>query len=321
MCRLERRVSSTSSAKVCAHSLSTPNRQPAAPTFFIELQELRGDTWTETGRWNHALEEDALPLSPGHDASDPHTWSQPRLPTISVAAVVRLQLALSPANVFLGLRADSLREIAEAMLQRLVAGGLLAAEQHERVAEALLSAKRLAPGPDSPNRGPTVAPRRRPRRRMAGFEASDAEADELFHMLDPEKGEEAASLLLAHLGFLTEPMVAFARLATPVDLGCEGQAPVRYLCLLLGPEAEAEGTSRMARPARGSPSRLPMQRDSGRGHCRRRRTPLAASSPTSTPSLRSTERVARRRCSMRSMPTSRGSRSCRTSSASRPLRG
>jgi len=213
---------------------------------FIELQELRGDTWTETGRWNHALEEDALPLSPGHDASDPHTWSQPRLPTISVAAVVRLQLALSPANVFLGLRADSLREIAEAMLQRLVAGGLLAAEQHERVAEALLSAKRLAPGPDSPNRGPTVAPRRRPRRRMAGFEASDAEADELFHMLDPEKGEEAASLLLAHLGFLTEPMVAFARLATPVDLGCEGQAPVRYLCLLLGPEAEAEGTSRMA---------------------------------------------------------------------------
>ncbi|EOD06179.1 Na+/H+ antiporter [Emiliania huxleyi CCMP1516] len=211
---------------------------PSKNHLFIELEELRAEAWTETGRWNHALEEDALPLSPGHDAADP-TWSLPRLPTISVTAAASLQQALSPANIFLGLQADSLREIAEVMLQRLVEGGLLAAEQHAQVAEVLLSAKRLG----RPVEGGEVGT---PLRRIAGFEASDAEADELFHMLDPEKGEEAASLLLAHLDFISEPIVTFARLATPVDLGCEGQAPVRYLCLLLGPEAEAEASSRMA---------------------------------------------------------------------------
>ena len=39
---------------------------PSKNHLFIELEELRAEAWTETGRWNHALEEDALPLSPGH---------------------------------------------------------------------------------------------------------------------------------------------------------------------------------------------------------------------------------------------------------------
>ena len=61
----------------------------------------------------------------------------------------------------------------------------------------------------------------------------------------PTAGEEALDLLIAHVGFVSEPVLSFVRLAHPIDAGCESHAPVRYLFLLLGPEDKSTASVQM----------------------------------------------------------------------------
>ena len=62
---------------------------------FIEMEESHlGSKWSETGRWNHALEEERALDDTGHEV-----WSRPHLPTLSVPALVHLRQALGAKNV------------------------------------------------------------------------------------------------------------------------------------------------------------------------------------------------------------------------------
>ena len=51
--------------------------------------------------------------------------------------------------------------------------------------------------------------------------------------LRPDADEEAFELLVAHVDFVTIPVMTFARLVRPIQTGCEGATPVRFLFLLL----------------------------------------------------------------------------------------
>ena len=70
-------------------------------------------------------------------------------------------------------------------------------------------------------------------------------------MLAPDAEEEALDLLVAHVPFVSSPVMAFVRCENPVDAGCESHAPVRYLFLLIGPEEEHEASTRMAHALAG----------------------------------------------------------------------
>ena len=98
---------------------------------FIELEEYSGRKWQETGRWNHALEEDRL----GNDGTQ--SWSRPHLPTISFHALIHLRVALSATNVMLDVPGNTFSSVVDVVLTGLVAAGDLKKEVVPHVQEAL----------------------------------------------------------------------------------------------------------------------------------------------------------------------------------------
>ena len=62
---------------------------------------------------------------------------------------------------------------------------------------------------------------------------------------------QACDIILAHVDFLDRPVVSFIRLKEAIDAGCERHAPVRYLLLVVGPEAQERETVLMARAFAG----------------------------------------------------------------------
>ena len=95
-------------------SFASPRRRRSH--LFIELEECHtGEKWRETGRWNHALEEESFVAKGGSQA-----WSRPHLPTISFRALVDLRAALSSANVMLDVPGSSFIEVVDEVLVRLV---------------------------------------------------------------------------------------------------------------------------------------------------------------------------------------------------------
>ena len=59
--------------------------------------------------------------------------------------------------------------------------------------------------------------------------------------LSPDSGEEAFELLVAHVDYVSKPLMAFVRLAAPIQTGCEKGTPVRFLYVLLAPAHAPSG--------------------------------------------------------------------------------
>jgi hypothetical protein len=204
-------------------AVPTPRRESSG-TLFIELEEWRGTAWNQISRSNHALAEER---TEGAGA-----WSSPHLPTISVSALSDLRARLNESTIFINLVSPTLTAAAEHMLSKQLP------EEHIAAAVLALQSRGSAP-PLSPVR-PEGSPSKQKQDKY----------DE-FHMLDPEGDEEAFELMLAHVDFLTAPALALARLATPIDVGCEGGTPVRFLFLLIGPADAAEASTKMAQALAG----------------------------------------------------------------------
>ena len=59
---------------------------------------------------------------------------------------------------------------------------------------------------------------------VSGSESRATDGDGSFKMLEPDQDEEALDLLLAHVAFVDQPVMAFARLAAPIDAGMRASA-------------------------------------------------------------------------------------------------
>ena len=250
---------------MCSSDLAPPGGSAHGGHLFIELEELKGSEWLETGRWNHALEEEGV-IKEGGDAN---TWSRPHLPLISVPALAKLRDSISTQNIFLDVPGRTYPAVSRYMCSKLAANGMLPQEHLETILASLGSERK---GRDGKPRGrltlgsakssgnvsrtttqisaPPKGDIESPPPRIAGMKASTA-ADELFHMLDPEKGEEVSSLNVAHFPFLKSVAVAFGRLTAPIDAGCEEGAPVRFLALILTPEVMSRDAVKMAHALAG----------------------------------------------------------------------
>ncbi|XP_069579395.1 sodium-driven chloride bicarbonate exchanger-like isoform X2 [Brachyistius frenatus] len=229
---------------------------------FTELDEIclrEGDDaeWKETARWLK-FEEDV------EDGGE--RWSKPYVATLSLHSLFELRSCIMNGTVMLDMRANSLEEIADMVLDQHDASGPVGQDARRRIREALLKQhhhqnhKKLAnripivrsfadigkkqSEPHSMDKnGQTVSPQSQPANNEGKQDVSrensavDFSKIDLHFMKKIPPGAEASNVLVGELEFLERPVVAFIRLSPAVLLNGLAEVPIttRFLFILLGP--------------------------------------------------------------------------------------
>ncbi|KAF4076199.1 hypothetical protein AMELA_G00227700 [Ameiurus melas] len=236
---------------------------------FTELDELHflnGEMyeWKEMARWLK-FEEDV------EDGGE--RWSKPYVATLSLHSLFELRSCIMNGTVLLDMRASTIDEIADMIIDSMVASQQLDESLMEKVREAVLkrhhhqSEKKLSnriplvrsfadigkkhSDPHLLDRnGLMVSPHSAPgnlenskpsESRMNGGSRENSTVD--FSKLDMNfmkkipPGAEASNVLVGEVDFLDRPIIAFVRLSPAVLLTglTEVPVPTRFLFLLLGP--------------------------------------------------------------------------------------
>ncbi|XP_061521419.1 sodium bicarbonate cotransporter 3-like isoform X4 [Phycodurus eques] len=229
---------------------------------FTELDELsfrdgRATEWRETARWLK-FEEDV------EDGGE--RWSKPYVATLSLHSLFELRSCILNGTVMLDMRANSIEEIADMVIDSMVASGQLKEDLRAKVREAMLKKHHHQNERKLSNRIPLV-------RSIAdiGKKHSDplllerngplVHPNSVPNYLDTEKaverrpskvgvdmnfmkkippGAEASNVLVGEVDFLEKPIIAFVRLSPAVLITglTEVPVPTRFLFLLLGPHGK-----------------------------------------------------------------------------------
>nr|XP_019600821.1 PREDICTED: sodium bicarbonate cotransporter 3 isoform X17 [Rhinolophus sinicus] len=229
---------------------------------FTEMDELcyrDGEEyeWKETARWLK-FEEDV------EDGGD--RWSKPYVATLSLHSLFELRSCILNGTVMLDMRASTLDEIADMVLDNMIASGQLDESIRENVREALLkrhhhqnekrftsriplvrsfadigvlASPQSAPGNlDNSKSGETKGNGSGGSRENSTVDFSKVDMN---FMKKIPSGAEASNVLVGEVDFLERPIIAFVRLAPAVLLSglTEVPVPTRFLFLLLGPAGKA----------------------------------------------------------------------------------
>ncbi|KAM6282125.1 sodium bicarbonate cotransporter 3 isoform 4-T5 [Porphyrio hochstetteri] len=242
---------------------------------FTEMDELcfrDGEEyeWKETARWLK-FEEDV------EDGGD--RWSKPYVATLSLHSLFELRSCILNGTVMLDMRANTLDEIADMVLDNMIASGQLDESIRENVREALLKRHHHQNEKKFSNRIPLVrsfadigkkhsdphllerngllaSPQSAPGNLDIGKSADlkgtgtggsrenstvDFSKVDMNFMRKIPSGAEASNVLVGEVDFLERPIIAFVRLSPAVLLSglTEVPVPTRFLFLLLGPAGKA----------------------------------------------------------------------------------
>uniref|UniRef100_A0A8C6A7U4 Anion exchange protein n=1 Tax=Marmota marmota marmota TaxID=9994 RepID=A0A8C6A7U4_MARMA len=234
---------------------------------FTEMDELcyrDGEEyeWKETARWLK-FEEDV------EDGGD--RWSKPYVATLSLHSLFELRSCILNGTVMLDMRASTLDEIADMVLDNMIASGQLDESIRENVREALLKRHHHQNEKRFTSRIPLVRsfadigkkhsdPHLLERNGeiscgiqfsltlLTAFHGGSRENSTVdFSKVDMNfmrkipTGAEASNVLVGEVDFLERPIIAFVRLAPAVLLSglTEVPVPTRFLFLLLGPAGKA----------------------------------------------------------------------------------
>ncbi|KAK6325277.1 sodium-driven chloride bicarbonate exchanger isoform X2 [Coregonus clupeaformis] len=223
----------------------------------ICLREGEDAEWKETARWLK-FEEDV------EDGGE--RWSKPYVATLSLHSLFELRSCILNGTVLLDMRANSLEEIADMVLDQHEVSGAVGEDVRRRIREALLkqhhhqNQKKLAnripivrsfadigkkhSEPHSMDKnGQTVSPQSQPATTEGKEHVSrenshvDFSKIDLHFMKKIPPGAEASNVLVGELEFLEQPVVAFVRLCPAVLLSGLAEVPIttRFLFILLGP--------------------------------------------------------------------------------------
>ncbi|XP_029022166.1 sodium bicarbonate cotransporter 3-like isoform X8 [Betta splendens] len=229
---------------------------------FTELDELSfrdgsATEWKETARWLK-FEEDV------EDGGE--RWSKPYVATLSLHSLFELRSCILNGTVMLDMRANSIEEIADMLIDSMVASGQLKDDLRDNVREAMLKKHHHQNERKLSNRiplvrsiadigkkhsdslllernGSLVSPNSDPNY-LDGSKAmerrpSKAGVDMNFMKKIPP-GAEASNVLVGEVDFLEKPIIAFVRLSPAVLITglTEVPVPTRFLFLLLGPHGK-----------------------------------------------------------------------------------
>ncbi|XP_027443729.2 sodium bicarbonate cotransporter 3 isoform X2 [Zalophus californianus] len=229
---------------------------------FTEMDELcyrDGEEyeWKETARWLK-FEEDV------EDGGD--RWSKPYVATLSLHSLFELRSCILNGTVMLDMRASTLDEIADMVLDNMIASGQLDESIRENVREALLKRHHHQNEKRFTSRIPLVrsfadigilaSPQSAPgnldnsksgeiKGNGGGGSRENSTVDfskvDMNFMRKIPSGAEASNVLVGEVDFLERPIIAFVRLAPAVLLSglTEVPVPTRFLFLLLGPAGKA----------------------------------------------------------------------------------
>lgn len=236
---------------------------------FTELDELafrdgEVQVWKETARWLK-FEEDV------EDGGE--RWSKPYVATLSLHSLFELRSCILNGTVLLDMRAGSIDEIADMVIDGMLASGQLEAELQDKVREAMLKRHHHQNEKKLSNRIPLVrsfadigkkhsdshllerngllaSPQSAPGnldnkvcegRINGGGSRENSTVDfskvDMNFMKKIPPGAEASNVLVGEVDFLERPIIAFVRLSPAVLLTglTEVPVPTRFLFLLLGP--------------------------------------------------------------------------------------
>ncbi|XP_077447505.1 sodium bicarbonate cotransporter 3-like isoform X6 [Stigmatopora argus] len=229
---------------------------------FTELDELSfragsATEWRETARWLK-FEEDV------EDGGE--RWSKPYVATLSLHSLFELRSCILNGTVMLDMRANSILEIADMVIDTMVASGQLKEDLRAKVREAMLKKHHHQNERKLSNRiplvrsiadigkkhsdpfllernGPLVHPNSVPNyldsEKAAERRPSKVGVDMNFMKKIPP-GAEASNVLVGEVDFLEKPIIAFVRLSPAVLITglTEVPVPTRFLFLLLGPHGK-----------------------------------------------------------------------------------
>ncbi|XP_073703027.1 sodium bicarbonate cotransporter 3 isoform X3 [Garra rufa] len=238
---------------------------------FTELDELsfrdgQAYEWKETARWLK-FEEDV------EDGGD--RWSKPYVATLSLHSLFELRSCILNGTVMLDMRANTIEEIADMVLDNMVANEQLDESLRQKVRDAMLKRHHHQNEKKLSNRIPLVrsfadigkkhsdphllerngllaSPQSAPgslenskpsESRINGTGGSRENSTVDFSKVDMNfmkkipPGAEASNVLVGEVDFLERPIIAFIRLSPAVLLTglTEVPVPTRFLFLLLGP--------------------------------------------------------------------------------------
>uniref|UniRef100_A0A3Q3L005 Anion exchange protein n=1 Tax=Mastacembelus armatus TaxID=205130 RepID=A0A3Q3L005_9TELE len=228
---------------------------------FTELDELSfrdgsATEWKETARWLK-FEEDV------EDGGE--RWSKPYVATLSLHSLFELRSSILNGTVMLDMRANSIEEIADMVIDSMVASGQLKEDLRDNVREAMLKKHHHQNERKLSNRiplvrsiadiGPLVSPNslpnnldgnkameRRPSKVGVSRESSSVDFSkvDMNFMKKIPPGAEASNVLVGEVDFLEKPIIAFVRLSPAVLITglTEVPVPTRFLFLLLGPHGK-----------------------------------------------------------------------------------
>ncbi|XP_051244291.1 solute carrier family 4 member 1a (Diego blood group) isoform X1 [Dicentrarchus labrax] len=178
---------------------------------YVELNELQGNTWQETGRWV-GYEENLNPAT--------GIWSPSHVSYLTFKSLIQLRKTMSTGAVIFDMNASSLSAVAEKVADELLNKGEIRASDREGLLRALLMRR-------SQTEGPVVTP------------SGDIEMQtfSVTKKRDSSDNMEASVVLSGALDLLEKPVVAFVRLTDSVviESALESPVPIRFVFVLVGP--------------------------------------------------------------------------------------
>lgn len=246
----------TPSQRVCFILGAEEDEEHVAHQLFTQLDEIcvkdgKVSEWKETARWIK-FEEDV------EDGGE--RWSKPYVASLSLHSLFQLRSCIKSGTVLLDVHAESLKEIAEMLLDHQEESLELGDSVREKLLEVLLgkhhhqnekkkkmpTVRSLAEGSRKQSEaGQATSPQpttsEHARTLTQESLAESTKVDMNFMKKIPE-GAEASNILVGELEFLKTSIIAFIRLS-PAVLLCgltEVPIPTRFIFILLGPSGKAE---------------------------------------------------------------------------------
>lgn len=179
---------------------------------YVELNELMGNSWQETGRWV-GYEENLNPAT--------GKWGPSHVSYLTFKSLIQLRKIMSTGAIILDLQASSLSAVAEKVVDELRSKGEIRATDRDGLLRALLQRRSQSEGAGARPLGGDIE--------MQTFSVTKQR--------DTTDSVEASIVLSGVMDSLEKPVVAFVRLGDSVVIegALEAPVPVRFVFVLVGP--------------------------------------------------------------------------------------